>query len=568
MSMPVIRGYLERPDGTTLAELWGKPSSVLPELWPQHELQQMTSVPTGWITVEERFTTEEGRGGRGCVLIERAAGEDVLKQFRWIGGDLGDVSIFDERGFEDGLTAANAGVVSEFFVQVRNPSGAAQRFVEVTYPFLWYWDAFPTANGWKYLNEAGRAQDLIRWEIEEKSWKVEVRALELRQYLAACSRTAVLQVDYLTKLEHHPFDRVDDEFVNAWAHVGFHALHQAASGRRPALSRVWGQYLVAGQRTSRVPRFEERPEDKDYPDFIYGVDPATGEMLRYTCDPDQLGTYFDQDESRPHYLTAVCFRREVLQPYALEPTKYRMDATSLGCLNLWSLSISTNTAGQIEVYLGDLGRDLPSDEWGHWKSHNVAPEGVIEGGRFRRDFLGQWTSSHDPVGDLRRARERASEVSAKILGRPLWRGLDSTLKAEFSSLIGPLSDDNVSLGQPVLVLTRALVDAIDSKALKSIVVAEKDEKSLQLLRKFVTVLGADEDPTEILRALQRYRSKSGIAHFVGSDQARAAADLEIADLTPFDAFASIVSRLTESLDALTVLMELYIERDGSVNADN
>ena len=80
---------------------------------------------------------------------------------------------------------------------------------------------------------------------------------------------------------------------------------------------MWGQYLVAGRRTSRVPRFEERREDRDYPDFIYGIDPETGETLSHTCDPDQLGTYFDQDESRPHYLTAACFRREVLQPYAL-----------------------------------------------------------------------------------------------------------------------------------------------------------------------------------------------------------------------------------------------------------
>jgi hypothetical protein len=80
----------------------------------------------GWLTVEEHFASEERRGGRGCVLIEPAAADDALNKFRWIGRELGEVSIFDKRGFEDGLTTTNAGVVSEFFVQVRNPSGAAQ----------------------------------------------------------------------------------------------------------------------------------------------------------------------------------------------------------------------------------------------------------------------------------------------------------------------------------------------------------------------------------------------------------------------------------------------------------
>ncbi|GAB4001784.1 hypothetical protein GCM10029992_38220 [Glycomyces albus] len=559
MSMPVIRGYVEQPNGKTLAELWDQPDTVLPELWPLRELRQVTSAPTGWLTVVENFFLEERHGGRECVLIRPDDEEPALREVRWIGRDLGNVAIFDKRGFEDGLSATDSDVKSEFFIQVRKPSGASLPFAEVAFPFLWYWKAFPTANGWKYLNGAGREQDLIRWELAEDAWKVEVRALELRSYLAACGRSAVVQVDYVTMIEHDPIDRIDDELNSDWAHLDFHALHEPGLSR-PVFSRICGQYLVTGKRTSRLPRFEERQEDRDYPDFIYDVDPETGTVLSHTCDPNQLGSNFDQDNSRLHYLTAVCFRREVLQPYGLEPNKYRITATRLECLDLWGLSISINTAGQVEVYLGDLGSDLPSEEWGHWKTHNVVPEGATEEGRFRRDFLNQWASSSDPVGDLRRARERASEASEKLLGRPLWKPLNGDLKAEFGSLIGPLSDDIVSLNQPVLVLTRVLIDAIDNKALKTIITAESGEQSLQSLRKLVNLLGADEDPTEILGALQRYRSKSGIAHFAGSNRDKAAADLEITDMSPYEAFTSIVKRLTVCLNELTVLIELFIER--------
>jgi hypothetical protein len=566
MNMPVIRGYLEQPHGTTLAELWHQPEALPPELWPLRELQQVTSGPKGWLTLAEHFYRDERHGGRGCVLIRPDGEEKALREVRWIGRDLGNVEIFDKRGFEDGLTATDSGTESEFFIQVRKPSGASLPFVEVAFPFLWYWKAFPTTGGWKYLNRAGREQDLIRWELAEDAWKVEVRSLELRSYLAACNRTAVVQVDYVTMIDHDPIDRINDDFRNDWAHFDFHALHEPGLDR-PVFSRIWGQYLVTGQRTSRLPRFEERKEDRDYPDFIYDVDPESGAILSHSCDPDQLGSNFDQDNSRLHYLTAVCFRREVLQPYGLEPNKYRITATRLECLDLWGLSISINTAGQVEVYLGDLGSDLPSEEWGHWKTHNVPPEGATEEGRVRRDFLNQWASSDDPVGDLRRARERAAAASEKLMGKPLWKPLNGDLKAEFASLMGPLSDDIVSLSQPVLVLTRVLIDAIDTKALKTIITAESGEQSLQLLRKLVKLLGADEDPTEILGALQRYRSKSGIAHYAGSDRVKAAADLGITDTAPYEAFVSIVTRLTGCLNELTILMEFYLERSSSTEKD-
>lgn len=51
--------------------------------------------------------------------------------------------------------------------------------------------------------------------------------------------------------------------------------------------------------------------------FQYDVDAQTGQAIRHTCDPNQLGTYYDPPDtpSRPHYLTPVNFNREVLGRY-------------------------------------------------------------------------------------------------------------------------------------------------------------------------------------------------------------------------------------------------------------
>jgi hypothetical protein len=511
--------------------------------------------PSGWLTIEEHFFTDAKHGGTGCILVRPEQSISALQETSWIGQELGTASVWGNGGFGNGLEATDGDIRIEFFTQGRTASGASLPIIEVSQPFLWYWDAFPTSNGWGYLNRAGREQELIRWKRAHSSWKIEVRVLEFRQFLAARGRNAILQLDYVHKISSPEFERVDDEFKNEWTHFWFHVSHEVAMGDRSAFSRLLGQYVMVGLRNSRAPRFETRRQDRDYPTFIYAIDSETGHPLTHTCDPDKLGTYFDKDGTRLHYLTPTYFKREVLQPYAAEPTRYRLSPTRLSCLNLWGIAISFNSAGLVEVYLGDLGRDLPSDEWGHWRSYNVPPEGTMDEGRFRRDFLNQWASSKDPVGDLRRARAKAASISEKLLGSPIWKPLPDDVNVEFNSLIGPLADDPAALGSPLLLLTKALVDGIDPVPLKAnLKTFEKDEKSLRLLQRYAQELGDTSDITAVLRDLRGFRSRGGVAHLAGSSRDKAAKDLRISGLSNWDAFESVAIRVTACLDALAELM--------------
>ncbi|MEU4220859.1 hypothetical protein [Actinoplanes sp. NPDC026623] len=569
MSIPSVPGFIDPLQGNTLADVWTRPDGNYPEeLWPVDDLRTVTRNPNGWLVIDEHFFTNEKHGGRGCVLVDADDAAIALQGTSWIGRDLGRTAVWDDGGFESGLTSSEREANLAFFGQARRASGSSMPTVEITFPFLWYWDAFPVSNGYRYLNEAGREQDLVRWECTADSWKVEVRALELRQFLAACGKAAVIQVDIVPKVASPKFDRVDSSFSDVWAHFDIHILHQTAMGDRPAYSRLLGQYLITGLRNSRAPRFESRGKDREYPTFIYGLDSETGEPLTHTCDPDQLGTYFDKDGTRLHYLTPVYFKREVLQPYAAEPGRYRLSPARLSCLDLWGIDISFNSAGLVEVYLGDLGRDLPSDEWGHWRTYNVPPEGTMDEGRFRRDFLAQWASSKDVVGDLRRARQRAADASAELLGAPIWKPLADDVQAEFESLIGPLTDDPSALGQPLLLLTKVLADGIDPAPLKAhLSTYEKGEQSLRLLQRYTQQLGDESDVTAILRDLQGFRSRGGIAHLAGSGKAKAAAALEITDLSNVEAFESVVARATACLEAITSLIRDQLAKGSKANSD-
>lgn len=48
------------------------------------------------------------------------------------------------------------------------------------------------------------------------------------------------------------------------------------------------------------------------------------------------------------------------------------------------------------VFLGDLGRDLPSSERDYWRTFNVAPAGRMSETAFRRSILGQFTDPKSP----------------------------------------------------------------------------------------------------------------------------------------------------------------------------
>jgi hypothetical protein len=540
--------------------MWQRPPGDYPgELWPVDVLALIVPEPTGWLIVCEHHFTKEGHGGHGCVLTAPDDVANAIARTGWIGDDLGGFSVWEgangATGFEAGLRVVDGGVDLEFFVQVNRPVGSPDPVLDISQPFLWYFDAYPVRTGWAYLNDAGRPQELVRSQIAREHWIIEVRALEFRQFLHACHRDAVLQVDCVPMTTVDGFARVDDEFISDWAHFDFVATSERAVSSG-GFSRLLGQYVVRGTRTSRVPRFEQRRAEVVYPSFIYGVDASTGAPLSHTCNRDELGTYFDQDNSRLHYLTPVNFKREVLIPYSQEPSRYRLRRTRLECLNLWGIDMSFNTAGLVEVYLGDLGRDLPSDEWGHWLTYNVMPEGQMEEGRFRRDFLGQFADSPDIPSDLRRAREEAAGATGRLFGVPVWRPLGEDITPEYESMIGPLSEDPVALQGPLILLAKCFVDAIDPAPLKAFLGdAQSGEKSLSLLGRTAERLGGSSDDVEGLRALYDVRSAGGLAHLGGSRKDTALTRLGIKNMSTIDAFDHVAARIIDCLQRITALAD-------------
>jgi hypothetical protein len=558
--IPSIPGFEVHEGPPTLGRLWARPDGDYPAvLWPGAELLRICPDPTGWLTIEEYVhRSDDMYGGTHCVLIDAGSRGHVLPSgTQWSGQcDIGKVEVWSDGTFSDGLTANRNGDGRLFFFSaVREHHRFVNPTFEITPAFLWYWDAFPSDGGWSYFDSAGRSVELIRIAISMDGWKVEVSALEMRTFLAASGRELLVQKDYtlLTTDEIEPFERVDDNHSTTWSNFDWLAMKDDGLTDATAFSSVMGKYVVTGAVTARVRRLDARNADKDYAEYIYAVDASTGAMRRHTCNPRMLGDY--ADSSRLHSMTPVYFSREVLNRYASEPRRYRVTASRIRCLDLWGLDISTNTAGLVEVYLGELG-SLPDSEQAHWLAHNVPPEGQMDEGRFRRDFLNQSVGSPDPVGDLQRARRRAAEATSALLGSPVWRELDPQAANEFEALLGPTSNDPSALTAPTIILTKSLVDGIDPVPLKKFLGGSAPgERSIALLRRLLSSLGDTEEAAEVFAALQGFRSAGGVAHLGGSQAGAASARLGIDGMAPLEAFGHMTEKLTRALNHVADLAE-------------
>ena len=520
MSIPRIPGFSDE-ELESLADYWEPPEGSFPqELWPEDILRSIVPNPTGWITVEEWYCDDTKNGGRGAILVHAENVAQALSTDDWIGKSLGSAGTWRDgagnTGFEDGLSCEDRGIQVDFFVQVRAQHDLSPRVVELTLPFLWYWDAIRGEDCWYYLNSAGRDQPLVKVTVQGNYYKVQVRALELRCYLADVGQVLIAQVDHVRKVRSGDFEHMNVPNKSDWSNFTWYCRAKELSEQNSSFSRLVGQYAVAGVKGSRVPWWEESNRGAVYPEFQYGIDPSNGMPIKHTCDPDLLGTYFDRDKARLHYLTPVYFNPDVLTRYTQEVTRYYVTPSEIRCLDMWHLKISRNTAGLVEVYLGDLGRDLPADEWSHWLTYNVAPEGEMAEERFRRDILGQWVEGRESVEDLRRLVSEINQKAEVCLGGSIWRSLREPDKTAFERLHAPTSAEPRSLHPAVLTLTKALVEAIDKPVLAAFLGIDGSSlASLDLLEQVVVGRNGESSILEPLRALQSLRSRGGIAHMTG-----------------------------------------------------
>ena len=407
--------------------------------------------------------------------------------------------------------------------------------------------------------------------------RIQMRLKEIREFLAIKEMYLSIQFDYneystyyLKELGVEQGETHQQKKFMRWCH----GCGDSISDRYKSLSRLVGKQLIEPLPKSKsgLWGFAEEPK-KEYVDFIIGVD-ENGDEITNTSDPDALANNFGANPDSPHYLTPVHFRKQVLEKYYRESSKYSVEDSFLSCGYLWKVRIDNHHNDKVCAWLGDLGRDFPYTEQQHWRLYNIPPEGGVSETYFRRQILALPTNSDQSEHLFKQRYNHLQKESEKYLGWQLLQPLDFRDEHHFKSLRISSTDEQGDFDALVLSLTKILIDSLNQKELKKLISLEQEQnltpdqkesfkRSIGCLEIALSSCGVEDaaDHIAFLRKLQSLRS-TGSAHLKGSKYQKIAKDFGIESQSLQEVFAGILSKAVDVLDYF-----IFLVRSRQINPE-
>jgi len=371
------------------------------------------------------------------------------------------------------------------------------------------------------IDDDGNEDQIVVVEVK----RVLIRLKEILQFLAVKEMHLLIQFDCLEYSKHSleelglekgGVDQRND--LVCWVHN-----YGATSGEHRSLSRLLGKRLVApiSKSKSEFCGFAEEPTKK-YVDFIIGID-ENGDKVVFTSNPDVLGKF-----SNPQYLTDVHFRKQVLDKYYQQPSKYLVGDGVLRCGYLWQMYIDNHHDDKVCAWLGDLGRDLSYEEQLHWRAYNVTPQGGVSETYFKRQFLAEFADSGRLEHAFPRQYQELVEACEAELGWRLLLPLDESDEHLFRCVRVSATDEQRDFDELVLGLTKILIDSLNVRKLKALIPEDQltsVNSSVSCLEAALTACGVADasEHIDFLKQLQSLRS-TGSAHRKGKGYRRIARD--------------------------------------------
>lgn len=499
-----------------------------------------------------------------CALVPISDKDRVLSNFSWDlshGSGLPGSVVYHENGDEvpEYLRFGDDDGIEPLIID-REFHGIKKDYKEICEEFRLFHRLYHDQKNNHYLKINDDGNETLVAKVKEN--KIEIRAKEIRQFLSVKEMYLSIQFDYRehSKIPLNKFTIQEgtgkdyqEEFM-CWSHAygDFRGI-----SKNHAFSRLVGKRLInpLPKSKSGLYGFTEEPPKKHI-EFIIDVDEFGDEVL-HSSDPDLLANNFGANPDAPHYLTPVDFRKEVLEKYYQQPSKYSIDDSSLSCGHLWGMQIDNHHDEKVCVWLGDLGRDLPYDEKLHWRSYNISPEGGVSETYFKRQILAQFTNSDRPEHLFEQRYNKLQKLCGKLLNWQLLLPLNDSDKHHFDCIRTPVTNEQREFDELVLSLTKILIDSLNEKKLNNFISPEDKgnmKGSISRLEKALINLDCHnfEKHIAFLRKLQGIRSSS-TAHRKGRNYQKIATELGIET----DDLKSIFRRiLDDSVEFLGYLISI------------
>ena len=493
-------------------------------------------------------------------------GESQIKYFRW--------------GVDEDMYGPEPLVICRQF------SGVKEDYIEISEEFRLFHNLYHDRKTDTYITIDGAGNE--KKVVIVKPNEVLIGLQEIRQFLAIKEMylsmlfefdeysTYSLQELGLSETKQSEFTRQDLMFCRHHYYVVSASLSSfsAYRGFRSA-SRLRGRRLIKPLPKSKSGFGDFAVETKQYAEFIVDVD-DDGDKIYHTCDPDKLDDFPGENSEVAWKLTRVHFRKQVLDKYHNEPSKYSVEDSIVRCSSLWSMRIDNHDPEKVCVFLDELGISLPYVEQCHWSQpqYNIPPEGDVSETFYRRMVLGEWASSDQPDLLFKQSYEQLQKACDEYLGWQLLKPLSSGDEYRLRRLRIPTVDEESHFKDSILDIANILIERLNEELLETLIPVSKREDIKRGINRLEYVLDSRkvegvEKHIIFLRCLWDLRNTRGGSHpefLEDSRYKRASMRFDLKNLDRREAFTKILEEGVEFLDFLISVVqsgELRGRNDGS-----
>ncbi len=472
-----------------------------------------------WITAyRQDYDKEEEDAGFYCALIQKDNIKKSLSDPSWdlsIGSGLPGFIFTCKNGTETEKYLRFPMETSEPLLVKRSFDGMKNSYWEVSEEFRYYYNLYEDRRNNKFIliDDNGDDEDVIL--MSENEIKIKIRLL--KEFLAvkkmilalffSLDRYSEKTIEELGIKEYHKQKKGKDFIYSIGARNWFFSSEDT----RKSHGFLMGKKLIFG-----LPNYKPKISDfseKEYIKFVIGID-GEGKEISYTCNEKELSNYFGKNKGKPHFLTPVLFKKEVLSKYYSQPEKYSIEDGYLRCGGMWGLRMDNNQSDFVMVYLGDLGH-LSHKEQQYWKTFNLSTEGKISHVAWSRGFEAQFTDPEKSDLVFKQKFPHFQKLWEKKFGWTLFKPLNKEDKHHFKTLRIPLTEEQKEFDEQILSLTKIFIDSLNEKELGR-GLDTKIDGGLNKLESFLNTYNFKfNGMLKFLRDLQSLRS-SGVAHRKGS----------------------------------------------------
>ena len=391
--------------------------------------------------------------------------------------------------------------------------------------FIRYHNLWISEDGLEYYKIFDDGTDELVVKISKS--KIEVRSNLLRQFQAGKQFHLVMYISSVvtdTDIYDWDFEPMDDLGKEVTLDRKCLSLSVSRTGTGRYISCIYGKKILEPPSLSEAgiwPWNEDDEDDRLYLDFIIGED-SNGDAILNTSNYNEL--------EPSNYLTPIFFSPDVLSKY-YDDERYEVGDGYLRCGSLWGVQIDNNNPDYVMVFLGDLGRDLPTREEQYWRSYNIAPPGHPSETALRRSFLAEFADPQSPDLIFRMVYTRIKINWVVTKGWSLFKDFPSLADSHIlNSIRVPPSNSIAQFDQQILHLTKLLVECLDDHNLTNNI-SNSIPKSTRSISKLELWMEQEDYPNterdiRFLKGLNDLRNWSA-AHLKSSNYSTLLASLNV-----------------------------------------